>query len=101
LRRWREQYNEGGVGKLHKYVKERNPELIAANEQILLLKSIVASQQMEIEFKDELLKKNSIPVGISAQVVKEFKKKSSSDVVYINIAAVGISTQEHILLQAL
>lgn len=62
LRRWREQYNEGGVGKLHRYVKERNPELDAANEQIRLLKSIVARQQMEIEFKDELLKKTqSLP----------------------------------------
>ena len=62
FRRWRDQYNEGGVSKLHSYVRERNPELDAATEQIRLLKNIVARQQMEIEFKDELLKKTqSLP----------------------------------------
>jgi putative transposase len=57
FRRWRDQYKEGGVSKLHSYVRERNPELDAANEQIRLLKNIVARQELEIEFKDELLKK--------------------------------------------
>ena len=63
LRRWREQYNEGGASKLQSHVRQRNPELEAANEQIRLLKNIVARQQMELEFKDELLKKTKSQPG--------------------------------------
>jgi putative transposase len=62
FRRWLDQFNEVGVSKLNSYVRERNPELYAANEQIRLHKYVVARQQMEIEFKDELFKKTqSLP----------------------------------------
>jgi hypothetical protein len=37
--------------------------LEAANEQIRLLKNIVARQQMELDFKDELLKKTKSHPG--------------------------------------
>jgi putative transposase len=63
FRRWRDQFNEGGVSPLKSYSRERNPELDEAKEQLRLLKSAVAPLQMELEFKDELLKKllNSCP----------------------------------------
>ncbi len=51
FRRWLNQYNEVGVSKLHNYVREINTELDAANEQIWLLKNIVARQQIEIGFQ--------------------------------------------------
>jgi len=44
LRRWREQYNESGGSKLKSYARQGNPELDPANEQIRLLKNIVARQ---------------------------------------------------------
>lgn len=56
-RRWRDQFNEGGVNRLTSYAKVRNPELDEAKEQLRLLKNVVARLQMELEFKDELLKK--------------------------------------------
>ncbi len=53
-RRWRDQFNEGGVSRLKSYARERNPELDEAKEQLRLLKNVVARLQMELEFKDEL-----------------------------------------------
>jgi putative transposase len=58
FRRWKENFNEGGVSKLQSYSRQRNPELDAAMEEIRLLKNIVAKQSIELEFKTELLKKS-------------------------------------------
>ena len=58
FRKWKENFNEGGVANLQSYVKLRNPELEALEEQVRLLKNIVAKQQIELEFKTELLKKS-------------------------------------------
>jgi putative transposase len=58
LRRWRESFNEGGVTNLQSYARQRNPEVEALEEQIRVLKNIVAKQQIELEFKSELLKKS-------------------------------------------
>jgi putative transposase len=58
FRRWRDSFNEGGVARLQSYAKQRNPELEALEEQIRVLKNIVAKQQIELEFKSELLKKS-------------------------------------------
>lgn len=58
FRRWRDNFNEGGVASLQSYSKLRNPEVEALEEQIRVLKNIVAKQSIELEFKSELLKKN-------------------------------------------
>jgi len=58
LRRWRESFNEGGVTNLQSYARQRNPEVEALEEQIRVLKNIVAKQQIELELKSELLKKS-------------------------------------------
>ncbi len=55
--RWKENFNSGGVSNLRSYGRQRNPEVDALEEQIRLLKKIVAKQQIELEFKTELLKK--------------------------------------------
>ena len=57
FRRWKDNFNEGGVANLQSYSRQRNPELDAAMEEIRLLKNIVAKQSIELEFKTELLKK--------------------------------------------
>lgn len=58
FRRWRDNFNEGGVASLQSYSKLRNPEVEALEEQIRVLKNIVAKQSIELEFKNELLKKS-------------------------------------------
>lgn len=58
FRRWKENFNEGGVSRLESYSRQRNPEVDALEEQIRVLKNIVAKQQIELEFKTELLKKS-------------------------------------------
>lgn len=56
--RWKENFNAGGISNLQSYARQKNPELEAAEEQIRILKNIVAKQQIELEFKTELLKKS-------------------------------------------
>ena len=58
FRRWKENFNEGGVSNLQSYSRQRNPELDPAMEQIRLLKNIVAKHFFELEFKTEHLKKS-------------------------------------------
>jgi putative transposase len=58
FRRWKENFNEGGVSNLQSYSRQRNPEVEALEEQIRVLKNIVAKQSFELEFKTELLKKS-------------------------------------------
>ena len=58
FRRWKDGFNEGGVSNLQSYRKQRNPEMEALEEQVRILKNIVAKQQIELEFKTELLKKS-------------------------------------------
>ena len=58
FRRWKESFNEGGVSRLQSYTRQRNPEVEALEEQIRVLKNIVAKQSIELEFKTELLKKS-------------------------------------------
>jgi putative transposase len=57
FRRWKENFNEGGVASLQSYARLRNQEVYALEEQIRVLKNIVAKQSIELEFKTELLKK--------------------------------------------
>jgi putative transposase len=61
FRRWRESFNEGGISSLQSYARQRNPEVESLEEQIRVLKNIVAKQQIELEFKTELLKKSQSP----------------------------------------
>jgi len=63
-RRWRDQFNEGGGSRLKSYTSERNQELDEAKEQLRLVKKVVARLQMELEFKDELLKKTQSLSGL-------------------------------------
>jgi len=58
FRRWKENFNEGGVASLKSYSRLRNPEVDALEEQIRVLKNIVAKQSIELEFKTEPLKKS-------------------------------------------
>jgi len=58
FRRWKDNFNKGGVSNLQSYARQRNPEMDALEEQIRVLKNIVAKQQIELEFKTELLKKS-------------------------------------------
>lgn len=58
FRRWKDNFNEGGVSNLQSYARQCNPEMDALEEQIRVLKNIVAKQQIELEFKTELLKKS-------------------------------------------
>lgn len=58
FRRWKESFNEGGISSLQSYARQKNPEVDALEEQIRVLKNIVAKQQIELEFKTELLKKS-------------------------------------------
>ena len=58
FRRWKESFNEGGASSLQSYVRQRNPELEAIMEENRMLKNIVAKQQIELEFKTELIKKS-------------------------------------------
>lgn len=58
FRRWKENFNEGGVSALQSYTRQRDPEKEALEEQIRVLKNIVAKQSIELEFKTELLKKS-------------------------------------------
>ena len=58
FRRWKENFNEGGVSNLQSYSRQRNPEVEALEEQIRVLKNIVAKQSIELELKTELLKKS-------------------------------------------
>jgi len=58
FRRWKESFNEDGVSSLQSYARQRNPEMEALEEQIRVLKNIVAKQSIELEFKTELLKKS-------------------------------------------
>lgn len=58
FRKWKESFNQGGVASLHSYSRHRDPEREALEEQIRVLKNIVAKQQIELEFKTELLKKS-------------------------------------------
>jgi putative transposase len=43
---------------LQSYTRQRDPEKEALEEQIRVLKNIVAKQSIELEFKTELLKKS-------------------------------------------
>lgn len=56
--RWKDSFNQGGISQLHSYTRQRNPEMEALEEQVRVLKNIVAKQQIELEFKTELLKKS-------------------------------------------
>ena len=58
FRRWKDSFNQGGISQLQSYSRQRNPEVDALEEQVRILKNIVAKQQIELEFKTELLKKS-------------------------------------------
>src|SRR4028119_1858316 len=61
FRRWKDSFNQGGISQLQSYSRQRNPEVDALEEQVRVLKNIVAKQQIELEFKTELLKKSQFP----------------------------------------
>jgi putative transposase len=42
FRRWKENFNDGGVSNLQSYSRQRNTEMDALEEQIRILKHIVA-----------------------------------------------------------
>lgn len=49
---------KAGVDNLQSDARQRNPEIEVLEEQIRVLKNMVAKQQIELEFKTELLKKS-------------------------------------------
>lgn len=58
FRRWKESFNEGGAASLKSYARQKDPALNAAEEQIRMLKNVVARLELELEVKNELLKKS-------------------------------------------
>jgi putative transposase len=60
FRRWKESFNEGGVSNLQSYSRQRNPEMDTLEDHIRILMNIVAKQSIELEFKNELLKKSQL-----------------------------------------
>lgn len=57
LRRWRQQFNEGGSNSLQPQHHKIDPEMRALEMENARLKKIIANQALELEFKTELLKK--------------------------------------------
>ena len=56
-RRWRGGYNGEGMEGLKPHYKTVDPELKRLQQENERLKKIIAKQALEIDFKDELLKK--------------------------------------------
>jgi putative transposase len=60
FRRWKDQFNQGGVGSLKPQYRTIDPELRALQEENNRLKKIIGNQALELEFKTELLKKSDV-----------------------------------------
>lgn len=56
--RWRKAYNASGADGLKAQYRTVDPELRRLEQENERLKRIIAKQALEIEFKDELLKKS-------------------------------------------
>jgi|SRR3954453_5283328 transposase-like protein len=56
-RRWRGAYNGKGMNGLKPHYKTVDPEVRKLKQENERLKKIIAKQALEIDFKDELLKK--------------------------------------------
>jgi putative transposase len=56
--RWRKSYNGEGMAGLKARYKRVDPALRQLDQENQRLKNIIARQALEIEFKDELLKKS-------------------------------------------
>jgi putative transposase len=56
--RWKESFHQGGVASLKSYARQKDPVVDEAQEQIRMLKNVVARLELELEFKNELLKKS-------------------------------------------
>lgn len=56
--RWRRAYNGEGMNGLKPHYKTVDPEVKRLQQENERLKRIIAKQALEIDFKDELLKKN-------------------------------------------
>lgn len=56
--RWKNQFNQGGVGSLKPQYHKVDPEVKALQEENARLKKIIGNQALELEFKTELLKKS-------------------------------------------
>jgi putative transposase len=57
-RRWGRAYNGKGMDGLKPHYKTVDPEVKRLQQENERLKKIIANQALEIDFKDELLKKN-------------------------------------------
>jgi putative transposase len=51
LKRWKNKFNAGGAVNLTSYQRKQDPELQASQEEIRLLKNVVARLELELEFK--------------------------------------------------
>jgi putative transposase len=58
--RWKESFHKGGAASLKSYSRQKDPVADEAQEQIRLLKNVVARLELELEFKNELLKKSQL-----------------------------------------
>jgi putative transposase len=59
VRRWREQFNEGGATNMAPKYHRVDPDLRSLEQENARLKKIIAEQALELEFKTELLKKGA------------------------------------------
>jgi putative transposase len=57
--RWKESFHKGKADSLKSYSRQKDPVADVAQEQIRLLKNVVARLELELEFKNELFKKNN------------------------------------------
>jgi hypothetical protein len=55
--RWKERFHKGGAASLKSYARQKDPAVDEAQEQIWMLNNVVARLELELEFKNVLLKK--------------------------------------------
>lgn len=60
LSKWKQRYLNKGIEGLKSQYKRNNPQIRILEEENERLKRIIARQALELEVKNELLKKNSI-----------------------------------------
>ena len=60
--RWRKKYLAEGINGLKPKYKQVDPQVKELTDENERLKRIIANQALELEFKNELLKKNSLTI---------------------------------------
>lgn len=59
--RWKNQFNTGGTTSLQPQYHKVDPQVKALEDENARLRKIISNQALELEFKNELLKKTNVP----------------------------------------